>query len=565
MPIIKPIAIWTLTLLCTACSGGGNGASPTPAEPGNPEVSNPSPEDSDPIDLVDGRSALYPEYWTPGFSLSHPDYDQTLLLQDYSYAGYRNGEQALPEATSGIIQVAASIDGSSDTSGAIQAALDQAAANGGGIVYLPAGLYRIDRPISIEGSNIVLRGAGSGQTRLWFRDGGGTTEEHKINLLVTGASWLNEEARDVWEITERGKIFDTSVELINTDGIQRGDDISIAWEITEDFKAEHNSEDYWYHSELGARKTFFRRTVTQVDGNRVHFKVPLRYPVKLRDNPVVLRASGYASENGIEALSFTNAVGVEQAWASFDQATAIVLRFCKDCWIRDVKSFAREGASHHIRSHGITIERSFRVTVADSHLAKTEHLGEGGNGYLFQLTRTNEVLIRDSTGHDGRHNFTINWDFGASGNVFQRIESSGGLVCSSLENQLAGNCNLGPSDFHHALAIANLFDSAKIDDGLQVGNRQQWSVGAGQTGTQNLFWNITGAGKVYAYNQGVGYVIGTGTSINVSTDLALGTWPESHLSPGTAPEDFTELLGEANELVPQSLYDDQLERRLKQQ
>lgn len=563
MPIIERIAIWTLIFLCTACSGGGHSSSPAPTDAIEPVPSDPAPEDPDPADPVNGRSALYPEYWTPGFSLSHPDYEQTLLLQDYSYAGYHNGERSLPEATSGIIQVETSIDGSSDTSGAIQAALDQAAAKGGGIVYLPAGLYRIDRPISIEGSNIVLRGAGSEQTRLWFRDGGGTTEEHKNNLLVTGASWLNEEARADWGITEQGEIFDTSVELINADGIQPGDDISIAWEITEDFKAEHNSEGYWYHSELGTRKTFFRRTVTQVDGNRVHFKVPLRYTVKLRDNPVVLRATGYGSENGIEALSFTNAMGVEQAWASFDQATAMLLRFCKDCWIRDVKSFAREGASHQIRSHGITIERSFRVTVADSHLAKTEHLGEGGNGYLFQLTRTNEVLIQDSSGRDGRHNFTINWDFGTSGNVFQRIDSSGGLVCSSLENQLSGNCSLGPSDFHHALAIANLFDSAKIDDGLQVGNRQQWSVGAGQTGTQNLFWNITGEGKVYSYNQGVGYVIGTGTNIDVSTALGLSTWPESHLSPGTAPEDYTELLGEADELVPQSLYDDQLAKRLR--
>lgn len=562
MPINKQIAFSILILLCTACSGGGSGSSPAPTEAVDPGTSNPNPATPAPINSPEKRSVLYPKHWTPGFSLSHAAYEQQLFLQDYSYAGYHNGERALPEGGSNIIQVDTSVDGSSDTSGALQSALDQAAVNGGGIVYLPAGLYRIDSPISIEGSNIVLRGAGPKQTRLWFRDGGGTTKEQKVNFLVTGASRLNEEDRAGWAITKEGEIFDTSVELANAEGLQAGDDISIAWDITEGFKTEHNSEDYWYHTDLGSRKTFFMRTVTQVDGNRVHFKVPLRYPVKLRDNPVVLRASGYASENGIDALSFTNSMGVEQAWASFDQATAIVLRFCKDCWIRNVKSFSHQGASHHIRSHGITIERSFRVTITDSHLAKTEHLGEGGNGYLFQLSRTNEVLVRDSSGHDGRHNFTINWDFGASGNVFQRIESSGGLVCSSLENQVSGNCSLGPSDFHHALAIANLFDNAKIDDGLQVGNRQQWSVGAGQTGTQNLFWNITGEGDVYSYNQGVGYVIGTGANIDVSTDLGLNSWPVSHLSPGTAPEDYTELLGESDELVPQSLYDDQLAKRL---
>lgn len=555
MPVTKQTALSILILLCAACNGGGDSSSRDAIDPPRPE---PIPEDPE----VGKRSALYPTDWEPGLSFQHSDYAQALFLQDYSYAGYHNGERALPEGGSNSIQVEASTDGSSDTSSAIQAALDQAATRGGGIVYLPAGLYRIDNPITLKGSNIVLRGAGAEQTRLWFRNGGGTTEEQKVNLLVTGASQLAEEARPGWAITGEADIFDTSVKLADARDIEAGDDISIAWDITEAFKAEHNSEDYWYHTDLGSRKTFFRRTVTQVDGNRVHFKVPLRYPVKLRDNPVMLRASGYASENGIEALSFTNAMGVERAWASFNQATAILLRFCKDCWIRDVNSFAHENASHHVRSHAISIERSFRVTIADSHLKKTEHLGEGGNGYLFQLTRTNEVLIRDSSGRDGRHNFTINWDFGASGNVFQRIESSGGLVCSSLENQLANDCSLGPSDFHHALAIANLFDHAIIDDGLQVGNRQEWSSGAGQTGTQNLFWNISGDGKLYAYNQGVGYVIGTGSNIDVSTNLGLNSSPESHLSPGTAPEDYTELLGEAGELVPQSLYDDQLAKRL---
>lgn len=549
-----------VVVLCAACGG----------HPDRDDQSHINQEAAPPVEERqplsepprDGRSLLFPDEWSPGFVVEHRDYDQPLFLQDYSYAGYHNGEQPIPTESENLVQVQAVDDGSRDASGAIQAALNQALSDGGGIVALGAGLYRIDNPLKIQGSGVVLRGAGSDQTRLWFRNGGGTTDADKANLLVTGSNWLQEESRDGWELSAEGAIFDTWVELSDAAGLNAGDDISIAWDITPEFKAAHNSSDYWYHVKSGERKTIFRRTITRVEGNKVHFKVPLRYPVKLRDGPVVMRANGYASENGLEGFSFTNAVGLEQAWNSFNQSTAILLRFCKDCWIRDLKSFAHEGAAYQVRSHGISIERSFRVTLTECHLEKAEHLGEGGNGYLYQLSRSNEVLVSRSIGRHGRHNFSINWDFGASGNVFQGIESTGGRVCSSLEDQQLDNCSEGPTDFHHALAIANLFDSAIINDALQVGNRQHWSTGAGQTGTMNLFWNITGEGQLYAYNQGLGYVVGTGEGIHLNTQLGLDTWPHRHISPGTEPEDFSEYVDQVEELWPQSLYDEQLKRRL---
>jgi Pectate lyase superfamily protein len=512
------------------------------------------------------RSIVYPADWTPGYQTTRPGDGESVFIQDFSYAGYRNSELALPSGNfADVIDVAVDSTGATDVTAAIQSAIDQAEANpGGGIVALPAGLFRLDGPLTIEGSNVVLRGAGSDQTKLWFVDGGGISE--KTALLVTGGNWLDEGEDPNWAITSDGAIFEDFVEVEDAAGISVGDDISIAWDITAEFKAEHNSSAYWYHLSEGDRRTFFRRTVTSVTGNRIHFHVPLRYPVKVRDNPVVLLASNFATGNGIEHLAISTALGGPSAsWNSgVDAATAIRMRFCKDCWIQDVASFAASGEQYHLRSHGIYLERSFRVTVADSHLAKAEHLGGAGNGYLFQLSRSNEILIRDSTGREGRHNFSINWDFGSSGNVMLRDESTGGLVCGSLQDQLDGNCSEGPSDFHHALAIANLFDNFEVNDALQVGNRQDWSTGGGQTGTMNVFWHITGTGNVYAYNQGMGYVVGTAPSVSVSTDLTLTSWPESYVSLDTEPEDFNEFLGQSDTLAPLSLFEEQLARRLAQ-
>ena len=57
-----------------------------------------------------------------------------------------------------------------DISKDIDAAIQSAKQKGGGLICLPAGTFYLDHSIIIDGSNIVIRGAGSDQTRLIFRD-----------------------------------------------------------------------------------------------------------------------------------------------------------------------------------------------------------------------------------------------------------------------------------------------------------------------------------------------------------------------------------------------------------
>ena len=54
-------------------------------------------------------------------------------------------------------------DGKSDDSGAIQKAIDIASAAGGGDVYLPAGVYRLDKQIIVE-KDVALLGIYQGPT-----------------------------------------------------------------------------------------------------------------------------------------------------------------------------------------------------------------------------------------------------------------------------------------------------------------------------------------------------------------------------------------------------------------
>ena len=86
-------------------------------------------------------------------------------------------------------------------------------------------------------------------------------------------------------------------------------------------------------------------------------------------------------------------------------------------------------------------------------------------------------------------------------------------------------------------------------------NRLAWSSGAGHTATESVFWNLQGTGTLTSYQFGRGYVVGTDVA-EVLTEVF-----DVYESARTAPEDFTEGLGQAATLEPASLYEDQKMRR----
>ena len=123
------------------------------------------------------NSALYPPDWAP----DHTDADGR-FLHDFSFAGYRAGEAPLPELAqapsldASAPPYGADPSGAADSAPAIQAALDDLAAAGGGVCFLPAGTYRLRFPegasqaLWIRGSGVVLRGAGPAATRLFLAE-----------------------------------------------------------------------------------------------------------------------------------------------------------------------------------------------------------------------------------------------------------------------------------------------------------------------------------------------------------------------------------------------------------
>jgi len=507
-----------------------------------------------PAELFAWRSILYPTDWTPTFT-DHVNG----FLHDFSYAGYHSSDIPVPVVSGPtvfdvVVGYGADPTGVADATAAIQAAIDAAEVAGAGIVYFPTGLYRCNGKLLVQGDNTVLRGDGPNLSRLYFTqcDAGVSYDGH---IKFRGnVQWGSEQLLTTHAYNRQKK-----VEVLDVSGYTVGQEIAIGFVITNDFIAAHGMTGTWLQFN-GQWRPFFRRKITAINTAvwppEIWFDVPLRYDAYTRDfasvRSVITGPSnhGYLKESGIEDLGISNA-GVPSCATSFNQVQAIVFQDAADCWVRNVRSFASPNVAalgDHLQSGGIDIESSTRITVTDCQMQKAQNVGPGGNGYLFQVTRSNEVLFKDCIGAEGRHNFIQNWDFGTAGCVWLRCDTS-----------LATNeFGLGTkSEYHHSLAMACLVDSCVIDDGWQGGNRGDYSSGAGHSVTQSVYWNSTGTGSIGSWNYGVGYVIGTAAGMSVQTGSNILNY---HV--GALPVDYTEGLGLATTLEPQSLFEDQLARRM---
>ncbi|MBI2897362.1 MAG: hypothetical protein HYY06_27640 [Deltaproteobacteria bacterium] len=513
------------------------------------------------------RSALYPEDWEPGWS----DGDGR-FLHDFSHAGYHEGSEPIPDEPPGplfdVTDAAYLADptGGVDSTVAIQRAIDDAGAAGGGVVLLPAGTYRVSPPggaaaaLTMAHSGVVLRGEGPDETFLLNAE---TSMRGKRIILVRPyadqhSSWYWSPSDDRMLAADLpARSLEVAVESV--DGYAVGDWIVIRSDPTADLIADYGMTGTWVPEELGG--IIHHRRVVSIDpvARILGIDVPTRTTHHVRDAARVNHLEAPLEEVGIEHLAIGNlenetpGTGDEDyaregtgAWEMHD-SFAIYLNNVVHGWVRDVSSFrtADNGRDVHLLSNGIRTDACRFVTIADTHLQKPQYRGEGGNGNLFVFAGQ-ECLATRCTAEGGRHDFTFGL-MQTSGNVLHRSTSRDARL---------------PSDFHMHLSAANLVDNLSLD-GDFVEARFRDCCGHGHSTTESVIWNTEGV--AYPDDQfferfivdsgqfGEGYVIGTrGAASEVRTPGG----------DGTAPIDFTEGSGEGEDLDPASLYEDQLARRL---
>jgi hypothetical protein len=517
------------------------------------------------------RSILYPEDWKPGFKD-----DQGRFLHDFSYAGYHRGEKELPDITENVVDVTkppynADNTGIDDVTAILQQAIDDVGISGGGVVYLPAGTYRIKAPDStdhallIANDSTVLRGAGPDSTFI-FNDQTFMRFKNIIQVKGEYAGWFDTDSASTsitLDLPEPSRILPVA----SVAGFQEGDQVIVTSTATDEFIDEHHMTGYWTAQAI--KGVAFLRRVDSVDtsNNLLIIDAPTRYYLKTRDQARVYHTKTHISECGIENLSIGNIQNPKPGWdeesyttegtGAWDVHFSHVIRFSysRNCWVKNVHTYrpATNTEDFHILSNCLLLDQCRFITVDSCYFQKPQYEGGGGNGYMYTL-QSNDCLIRNSTANHSRHNYDFKYPY-SNGNVIHR--------CRAENSKYA-------SDFHMYLSMSNLFDACTVNGDYLESVYRPWGGDAihGYSSTQSVFYNTTGESyhpdKNYIIDSrqfGNGYIIGTsGPADEVVVHPVEGLVNGYYYN--TIPGDFTEGVGRGEDLFPASLYLDQLKRRL---
>lgn len=526
------------------------------------------------------RSALYPEGWSPGYADA-----EGRFLHDFSYAGYHRGERPLPDVAGPVTDVTqapwlADATGAADATAAIQGALDAVAQAGGGVVFLPAGTYRVAPPegqraaLRIEADNVVLRGAGMGRTFV-FNDSVSMRDKRVIQVRAPNAAWWFWEPGDEGRSPLTADVLEPSVRVpvANAAIFSVGQLVIVRIDPTPRFIEEQGMTGKWVVDESTSRANrnkltlAYARRIVAIEGDTLVVDVPTRLPLRVADGARVQRLAGTTvRESGVEDLSIGMRQHPGEGWLEeqgysqagtgpYDahQSYAVAFESTENCWLRRVGTYAPAGndADVHLLSSGVLLGFGRLLTVEGCDFRFPQYRGGGGNGYMYVL-HGNDGLLRDSHAEGGRHNY----DFGqttSTGNVIFNCTAKDGLLFS---------------DFHMFLSAANLVDNVTCDGDSFEATFRPWGGTPmhGMSTTQSVFWNMHGLrysdatfllagkqgtrGQMLVLTKGLrdNFIIGTrGPASEVSADA--GTWVEG--------------VGRGDTLEPQSLYLDQLERRLR--
>jgi hypothetical protein len=270
-------------------------------------------------------------------------------LPDFSRAGYHEGTVPLPRpaVTRNVRDFGAKGDGVTDDTRAIQAAL--AVTNQGALLF-PPGRYVITDFLRVTRSGVVLRGAGADRTEFWFPRG--LDEIHpKAGRTSTGSPASgysfdgafvtlqgDYQAQRLARITATAQRGDQAVEVDDATAFTPGQTVLVLLHETPD----HSLKTYLYDGDPGDIRrgkpldTKMLVRITTVEGRRVGFDRPLRFPTRPEWQPEIRSFRPTVTESGVEGIRFVFPAAPYRGHFKENGANALELRSVHDCWIRDV-------------------------------------------------------------------------------------------------------------------------------------------------------------------------------------------------------------------------------------
>ncbi len=449
-------------------------------------------------------------------------------IPDFSYAGYKASETAIPNVT---IQIFVQKQ-EGEATRKIQAAIDYVSnlkpnkSGFRGAVLLDKGTFEVSGTLYIKKSGVVLRGSGNTENGTILL---GTGLEREALIRVLGVD--DKKQTETLEFkTTFSPLGTQKIQLKNTSKLKVSDEISISQPLTDNWIKELNMQDFggetgWIGWKKGDWDMTWNRVVTQINGDEVTLNAPLT--MALDDTygtpkAVVYTWPGRIENIGVENILMKSTYNIDNPKDEQHRWLAISMENVKNAWVKQVnfKHFAGGTVSLLKSSQQITVEDCM-ATEPISEIAAFRR-----NTFY---TEGQQTLFQRCYSENGYHDFAVG-GFGTTGpNAFVQCESR-----LPYENSGA----IG------SWATGVLFDIINIDgQALSFNNREQNGRGAGWTAANSVIWESS-ASKIECY------------SPPTAQNWAFGVWGQI-----TGNAHWKDVNGHVN---PRSLFYAQLENRLGQ-
>ncbi len=370
-------------------------------------------------------------------------------IPDFSYAGYKNGDSALPTVNT-VLSISPV---SGDNTGYIQKAIDSVGKlplNAQGIrgaLLLKAGRYHVYGTVNVRYSGVVLRGEGNGSdsltnTIIYAR--GDTPHQREVVIAGGGSStkWNSKVSGVETTITsDTVAVGERKFTVADASKFSVGDNIIITHPCTAKWlTAIDTGGTHWYEpgAELGVDVPWtvnqvpilYNRWITAIQGNIITIDVPVfNHLVRSLSQSTVYKyaRTGLLTNIGVENLRIDiESLGGEDenhAWQ------ALYLLQLEDSWVKNC-TFTGFGQS------GVMTNTATRVTVQECNSLDPVSIITGERRYNFNTyTASQQILFKNCFARNGRHHYVSNGMGYNSGNVFVDCSSQGAYTSSEGHRQ----------------------------------------------------------------------------------------------------------------------------------
>jgi hypothetical protein len=488
------------------------------------------------------------EKWTPE--------DQ---LPDFSYAGYHAGERKIPNDPARWDfkrDFHAAGDGRTDDSDALLKAIESIKS---GVLFIPKGTYVISKRIDISRGNMVLRGAGSNQTILFFPNSLEALFGNKAKgtqhsqwafrpglINVTGQDPITNDTRLASVTTEarRGSRRLTISSDVPGGAIQKGEWIRLVESDPPQASATTGSLIRYLYGDLMAKVTSstienligtrsvvrFLSRVKSVSGNQVELERPLPYDVRPEWTPELHQFVPSLQEFGVEHLS------IHFPWSPYPGHfrekgyNALFFQDVSQCWINDVE-IQNSDFGVDLNSTNFCTVSNVTLTTSASRAVGDGARGANGHHGIDVSHGTENLVIDFDVQTKIVHDISVEWY------ALHTVFSQGRGIDLNM-------------DHHREANYSSLFSELDLGAGTRPFDSGGSNNRGPHAGAYNSYWNISASGPVKLPSADFGpHLNFVGLSANTKTSNSTYQW-------------FVEPIEPAN-LCPKDLYEAMRTRRLK--